>query len=147
MDYMHKTTIRGRFEPAARSKYQHDPRNKKYLARKKRIFGHTIDLVYSGETRRHMRSNYTVHVGGTVKGENVKGTLNMKFPFAAKARAEALSKGKKKFKNARTAQLASELSRFTDAESQQAVAKFNELYRQKIEALNAGRKKFKVQIT
>lgn len=147
LEYMHKTTIEDRFSAGAASKYEHFKRNPDYLKRKLKRKGSAIDLIYSGKTKRHMTGkNYQIRVGGSASGGDIKGTLSMKFPFAAQARKKALKKGER-YRNARTVEMAKELSRFTDPQAKEAVAKFNEIYADKLRGVNAGRKRRKIQIT
>lgn len=53
-----RTIASGHFTPGARFKYRYKPRSKAYEARKKRVKGHNVPLVWSGASRRTVKSRF-----------------------------------------------------------------------------------------
>jgi len=135
----HRRTFRGRFEPAARSKYDHAPRSPRYVKHKKNKFGHTIDLVYTGATRREfVKPGHPVRIGGTAAGGTLVGRMIFKFPFADGNRMKA---GQRRTRNPRTAQLAKEISAWTAEEAKTAAQEFLQRYMEKVTAWRGTRKR------
>jgi len=48
----------GHFEPSARAKYHYRPRTASYEKRKKREKGHNVPLVWSGDSRRTVKTRF-----------------------------------------------------------------------------------------
>lgn len=151
MAWLHATTMARRFEPGASGRYGYAQRTPKYLARKRRKFGHSTDLVYTGKTRDRMKRTYQTRIGGTGEGGDLKASLVMTFPFAeaaramAKARAAKSGKSAKIIRNARTAQLAKELSTFTDKEVKDTSEFFNIQYAEKVGAWRGRRRRIRMK--
>lgn len=135
----HRRTFRGRFEPAAKSKYDHAPRSPRYVKHKKNKFGHTIDLVYTGATRREfVKPGKPVRIGGTAAGGTLEAKMLFRFPFAD---ANRMKGGQRRTRNPRTAQLAKEISAWTAEEARTAAEEFLKLYMQLTNAWRGRRKR------
>lgn len=68
----------GHFEPAARSKYGYLPRTAAYERRKKRIKGHNVPLVWSGDSRRTVKTRFaTPTVSKSSKKGQFRARLNL----------------------------------------------------------------------
>lgn len=56
----HRRHMREHFQPGAIAKYGYAPRSAAYQRRKKRLYGHNLPLVYTGNTRRTILSQRTI---------------------------------------------------------------------------------------
>lgn len=95
--FHHERHIPRHFEPFASVKYRYARRNAKYEARKQRLLGHRLPLVFTGKTRD------TVTMLRTIRATPKGATLTMRLPIRggtgrlmdASARARLIRAGKR----------------------------------------------------
>ena len=76
--HWHEEILQRHFRPSARARYQHEPRTKGYLRRKRREGvgkGRYIDLIFSGKSRRYLMAF------ATITGSGRQQTIRMKPPW------------------------------------------------------------------
>lgn len=79
----HRLHTRLHFQKGGRHRYGYAPRSQKYLKRKQREKGHTIDMLYSGATRAEMTRPPRIQMSGAAEGgkKGIGGGYKLRFPF------------------------------------------------------------------
>lgn len=132
----HQKRIPGHFIPDARSKYQYKPRTEATHRIKQAKYHHDTDLVQGGKTMRHMTQSFP-HV--LIRGDSSKvltGTVRYRFPFP-------VSRDAKDPRHVSMAVMGQEVAKMTDAEKQEVVKQFAELYAADLKYEMASRPKMK----
>lgn len=123
MEYHHQKRFPRHYDAGAASRYNHKPRDPKYLAMKKKRFRGSRDHIKTNKSRRAMLANAKLRIGGNATGEfGLLGKIILQFPFPA---SFDNSPNKVTLK-----QMADELARFTPDERDDVAAGFGQRYTQ-----------------
>lgn len=76
-----RTIAPGHFTPGARFKYGYKPRSKSYEAKKKAIKGHNVPLVWSGDSRKTVKSRFATP---QVTKKRATGNFEVALPIAVR---------------------------------------------------------------
>ena len=139
LEAFHKTKWRSRFQMHAQHKYGYAMRSRKYMERKRRLKGHSIPMLYSGDTRKQTSSTTPkLRLGGSAEGgkKGVSATLFYKLPFKG-------GSGRSLGGNRVAAQLVKELSRWSEDEVRWAAEFFRNAYQAKLAAHKSSRKRIR----
>lgn len=152
MELHHSKHTRRHFQKGAKHLYAYAPRTRKYLASKRRKYGHTIDMLASGDTRRAMADKpVKVSIGGAAEGgkKGITATFKLKFPFAGKVqenvRKRIKGRGSKGYVPPRRRnilpQLKKEMERWAGDEVGWAIQEFQKRYMEKVNAWRGRRQR------
>ena len=142
------------FRTGNKSRYNHKPRSRIYLKRKRRETGQQVDLVYSGRSRNQMKNVYQVRASGTAMAGNVSAQISHRWPFAQRpSRLFVAARGgrrravKRNPQSAETvAQITMELSTWAADEVEPAKKDFEDRYAQRLATKRSTRKRVRYRL-
>ena len=109
------------FKADNRHKYKHKRRHRPYVARKRKLKNHTIDLIFSGRTRRKMLHNMPrIAVRGNAQDGMVV-AMRMRFPFP-------VSRDAKHPQSVKIRDMAKELSRVPQEDAQDILNQYRKYF-------------------
>lgn len=150
------------FRQDARSRYGYKERKDAYKRMKDRRYQSRRDLVLTGASERNMKVNRKITVGGTAAKGTLKGTLHLRFAWAAKIREhfEQTTKHRRKHGNVTSitttaerkkvrpnvtpADMKREMQAMTVEERRAIADEMKTRYLDKVQAYRSGRKRRRV---
>lgn len=135
----------------ARERYNHRPRDPKYLRWKQRRFKSSVDIKKSGRTERKMLSEWKLAAGGNASDKTLSVTLIVRFPFkggTGRFRKDIarnpMRRDQAKQNQEWILQMAKELQRFDEQDPVNLAKWFGEFYWRGVNAFRSGRKRIRI---
>lgn len=141
MQTHHRKNFRRHVTPGNRERYGHQPRQPKYREWKQRRYGRDIDLVKTGRSMRDMaRTMPDIRIGGAAEGgrKGLTGSYRLRFAWKGGTGAQKTIRT-----GVSTAQMLTEMARWSDDEAREASANFVTGYWQRVEQWRGSRKRIR----
>lgn len=142
MEEYHRKFTRRKFQLDAKWRYGYASRSRKYNARKQRIKGHQIPMLWSGDSRKKISGGVAnIRVGGSAEGgkKSITAILFYRLPFKG-----GTGDQKGRTSNSVVRQLIGELSRWATDEVSWAAKYFLERYMEKVNNHRSRRKRLRM---